>query len=445
MTQDGRAGALQAATTGGHIHPRDQRARASSLVSSIVLPVWRAAAASRRSAIAFGSDSTSSVSSSASRSSIASTTTLGRPCLVITTRRCSVSIPSTTSDRRALASTRETCSEAGRTISRTISLRRACRREVSGRCRSSNTSDYGGWDVKVTRDAPSNLNPTGRRVKYRFQLDGPNVGKIFSAAIDGELPEIKFFRTAHVTIKGHDALVLRHGMASHQGVEISGAYDDETEVREAVLTAGDPYGICPVGTTAYFSTPLSNGPDPGIPRPVLRAGVRRRLRSPGRMMPVIPRTSASGHYVIRADGTAAWRFADADYTKRAEPDDVLAALAVLRVRRRRLLRFGDASSVTSMRAWGLFVSRGVRTPVRSCSGNRTSSWFALTAPTTWWRSTRWPPAARVSSTWSGRSNSSSTTTTPGRRGVMADLEFYIDPVCPFAYSQQMGARSRPPT
>jgi len=34
-------------------------------------------------------------------------------------------------------------------------------------------------------------------------------------------------------------------------------------------------------------------------------------------------------YVIRTDGTVAWRFADADYTKRAEPDDVLAALAQL--------------------------------------------------------------------------------------------------------------------
>ena len=55
-------------------------------------------------------------------SSTTSTTTLGRPWLVITTRRCSVSIPSTTSDRRALASARETCSVAGVTISRTISL-----------------------------------------------------------------------------------------------------------------------------------------------------------------------------------------------------------------------------------------------------------------------------------------------------------------------------------
>ena len=119
-SRNGRASEPQVETIAACTHPRDQRARASSSVSSIVFPVLRAAAASRRSASASASDSTSSVSSSASRSSTASTTTLGRPCLVITTRRCSVSIPSTTSDKRALASARETCSAAGVTISRTI-------------------------------------------------------------------------------------------------------------------------------------------------------------------------------------------------------------------------------------------------------------------------------------------------------------------------------------
>lgn len=34
-------------------------------------------------------------------------------------------------------------------------------------------------------------------------------------------------------------------------------------------------------------------------------------------------------YVLRTDRTVAWRFAEADYTKRAEPDDVLAALQAL--------------------------------------------------------------------------------------------------------------------
>ena len=116
----------------------------------------------------------------------------------------------------------------------------------------------GDYDVTITRDAPSNLNPTGGRINYRFQLDGPAAGEIFAAAIDGEMPEIGFFRTTHVTIKGSDVLVLRHGMAGHQGVEISGPYKDETLVRDAILEAGKAHGIRPVGTTAYFSTPLSN-------------------------------------------------------------------------------------------------------------------------------------------------------------------------------------------
>lgn len=34
-------------------------------------------------------------------------------------------------------------------------------------------------------------------------------------------------------------------------------------------------------------------------------------------------------YVVGSDGIIAWRFADADYTKRAEPDDVLAILEAL--------------------------------------------------------------------------------------------------------------------
>ena len=35
-------------------------------------------------------------------------------------------------------------------------------------------------------------------------------------------------------------------------------------------------------------------------------------------------------YVIESNGVIAWRFADADYTKRAEPDDVIAILEALR-------------------------------------------------------------------------------------------------------------------
>ncbi|MFE4545658.1 aminomethyl transferase family protein [Arthrobacter sp. NPDC056727] len=119
-------------------------------------------------------------------------------------------------------------------------------------------AETGGYDVTVKRDDASTTNPTGRRVKYRFQLDGPNAGRIFGKAIDGEVPTIPFFRVAKVTIAGCEVLVLRHGMSGHQGVELSGPYEDEETVRNALLEAGKDDGLLPAGTQAYFSTPLSS-------------------------------------------------------------------------------------------------------------------------------------------------------------------------------------------
>jgi vanillate/3-O-methylgallate O-demethylase len=117
-------------------------------------------------------------------------------------------------------------------------------------------AETGGYDVTVERDNHSTANPTGRRVKWRFQLDGPNAGKIFSKVVDVEPPTIGFFRTTKVTIRGREVVVLRHGMAGHQGVELSGPYDDHDVIREALLEAGEEFGIVPVGTAAYFSTPF---------------------------------------------------------------------------------------------------------------------------------------------------------------------------------------------
>jgi vanillate/3-O-methylgallate O-demethylase len=112
----------------------------------------------------------------------------------------------------------------------------------------------GDWDVTIERDNNTSDNPTGRRVKFRFQLDGPNASKIFDAVGDGDTPEIKFFRTARVTIAGIDVVVLRHGMAGHKGVEISGPYEHGEKVRAAILAAGAEHGLRQGGTKAYFST-----------------------------------------------------------------------------------------------------------------------------------------------------------------------------------------------
>ncbi|VWC77126.1 Aminomethyltransferase [Burkholderia lata] len=129
-------------------------------------------------------------------------------------------------------------------------------------------AETGGFNVSVEWDLSSNQNKSGRRNKFRFQLDGPNAGEIFASVLGGKTPELGFFRTTHVTIKGQDVLVLRHGMAGHAGVELSGPYEAYEAIRDALLEAGAPYDMRRVGNLAYFSTPLSNAwpayPVPGI-------------------------------------------------------------------------------------------------------------------------------------------------------------------------------------
>jgi vanillate/3-O-methylgallate O-demethylase len=110
----------------------------------------------------------------------------------------------------------------------------------------------GDFKVTIERDNNTSDNPGGRRL-FRFQLDGPAASEIFDEVTEGGTPVIKFFHTARVTIAGVEVLVLRHGMAGHGGVEISGPYEHGETVRAVILQAGAKHGLRQGGTKAYFS------------------------------------------------------------------------------------------------------------------------------------------------------------------------------------------------
>lgn len=120
-------------------------------------------------------------------------------------------------------------------------------------------ASIGDFDVTVERDMITAYNPARRRVKWRYQLDGPRAEEIFGKVVEGAVPDIPFFRTASVKIAGHDVVVLRHGMAGHKGYELSGPYDEGQDVRAAVVEAGAPFGLKQGGTLAYFSGTLESG------------------------------------------------------------------------------------------------------------------------------------------------------------------------------------------
>ena len=69
-------------------------------------------------------------------------------------------------------------------------------------------------------------------------------------------------------IAGCGVVALRHGMAGHKGVELSGPYDEMEIMRAALLHAGESHGLQRGGTQAYFSTPMESGwmayPVPGV-------------------------------------------------------------------------------------------------------------------------------------------------------------------------------------
>ena len=129
-------------------------------------------------------------------------------------------------------------------------------------------AETGGFKVDVIRDDRSPSHPRGKAVTrrhYRFQIQGPNASKVLTKLNGGPLPEIKFFNFDVINIKGRKVRALRHGMAGAPGLEIWGPYAEGDEIRDAILEAGEEFGIVPVGSRAYGSNTLESG---WIPSPL---------------------------------------------------------------------------------------------------------------------------------------------------------------------------------
>ncbi len=146
------------------------------------------------------------------------------------------------------------------------------------------TAETGGYDVQIVRDHPTSMNPTGR-TRFRFGMDGPHAEALFREVIEEDPGEIKFFNMARVRIAGCDVLALRHGMAGHKGVELSGDFADGPKVRARLIEAGRKYDLRVCGMKTYYSTLGETGwvgyPTPAIYTDPALEGFRRWLRDDG--------------------------------------------------------------------------------------------------------------------------------------------------------------------
>jgi len=130
-------------------------------------------------------------------------------------------------------------------------------------------AETGDYDVKVTRDERTVENG-GRRLTFRYQLNGPATQKIVEKAAGQPLERVKFFNMTEFEIAGAPIRALNHTMAGapgleYTGLELMGPSEKAEEVLAALVEAGKEFGLKLGGARAYPSTAVESG---WIPSPV---------------------------------------------------------------------------------------------------------------------------------------------------------------------------------
>jgi vanillate/3-O-methylgallate O-demethylase len=121
-----------------------------------------------------------------------------------------------------------------------------------------------GYKATAIRDERSAVND-GQRKVFRYQVQGPNAVKVMEKVTRKPTPDIRFFNMDIFRIAGRDVHALRHGMVGQPGWELFGHWEYGDEVRNAIVEAGQEYGIRQVGSKAYPTTCLESG---WIPSPL---------------------------------------------------------------------------------------------------------------------------------------------------------------------------------
>jgi syringate O-demethylase len=126
----------------------------------------------------------------------------------------------------------------------------------------------GGYDVEFETDGSMEFRFGEQPRLFRIQVQGPRALDVVYKAFGGPLPETKFFHSTPVTLSGRSFRALRHGMAGQAGYEFIGDYADHDAVKEALVAAGEEFGISLVGALSYATNGIESGwiptPTPAI-------------------------------------------------------------------------------------------------------------------------------------------------------------------------------------
>lgn len=132
-------------------------------------------------------------------------------------------------------------------------------------------AETGDYDVELEFDQRTALRTDGLRRSYRFQIQGPGAMAVIEKLLGETPPELKFFNLTTVQIAGKPVRALRHGMSGQPGWELFGPWEDGEAIREAIIAAGQEFGLVLVGGRAYGTNALESGWIPS-PLPAIYSG-----------------------------------------------------------------------------------------------------------------------------------------------------------------------------
>lgn len=134
--------------------------------------------------------------------------------------------------------------------------------------------ETGEYEVTFERDPNSIARAAaggGDPKLYRYELQGPNALPLLERVTGRPAPETRFFGMETFEIAGVTVRSLRHGMAGMPGFELFGPWAEGDRVREALIEAGDEFGLTLVGSRAYSSANLESAWVPS-PLPAIFTG-----------------------------------------------------------------------------------------------------------------------------------------------------------------------------
>ncbi len=130
--------------------------------------------------------------------------------------------------------------------------------------------ETGNYDVEATTDDRA-LDNTGKRLGYRFEVQGPNAWSILEKMNGGPIEGFKFFGMGTINVVGKKVRALRHGMAGAQGLELFGPFEDYGLIRDEILRVGEPMGLRAAGSKTYSTVAHESGWFPS-PLPAVYSG-----------------------------------------------------------------------------------------------------------------------------------------------------------------------------